>query len=115
MSELVPACAGLTELFYSDRRDDRRKAALVCSRCPLLDACRERVLTCANLEYGVWAGMTEGERDRARAARREQERADAASGYAAYCKGWCWSCATGDHAGCRRRRCSCDRCSAVAA
>lgn len=41
-----------------------RAAKQVCAACPVLDACREFALH--NQVHGIWGGMTEAERDRAR-------------------------------------------------
>ena len=67
MSGPKPACAGKTDLFFSDNRHDRRLAASICQSCPLLEDCRERVMSSPHVEKGVWAGMTEDGRKRARA------------------------------------------------
>ncbi|MFC0360121.1 MULTISPECIES: WhiB family transcriptional regulator [Kytococcus] len=42
------------------RRDERAKR--VCRRCPVIEKCREHALA-AREPYGVWGGLTEGERE----------------------------------------------------
>ena len=69
MTDVRPACAGKTDLFFSDNRHDRVKAQSICMGCPLLEECRERVLHApARERFGVWAGMTEDKLRRARMA-----------------------------------------------
>ncbi|MGC5627323.1 WhiB family transcriptional regulator [Georgenia sp. Z1344] len=41
------------------RRDDAAKA--ICSRCPVIEQCRDHALTVRE-PYGVWGGMSEDER-----------------------------------------------------
>jgi WhiB family redox-sensing transcriptional regulator len=44
------------------RRQRREEAAkALCTRCPVLDACREHALTVQE-PYGVWGGLSESER-----------------------------------------------------
>lgn len=44
-----------------------RRAKALCERCPVLDACREHALRVRE-PYGVWGGLTEGEREQILAA-----------------------------------------------
>ena len=69
MSDPKPACAGKTDLFFSENKRDRNLAASICQGCPLLEDCRDRVLHApARERFGVWAGMTEDKLRRARSA-----------------------------------------------
>ena len=50
-------------LFYPEKNNEGgviAKAKLVCSRCPVLDACRRHGID--HEHHGIWGGMTEGER-----------------------------------------------------
>lgn len=69
---IVPACYRQTDLFYGDYSDLREepqkeklerewKAKRVCSQCELILPCRTFALR-TDEEYGVWGGMTPGER-----------------------------------------------------
>ncbi|AZA09926.1 MULTISPECIES: WhiB family transcriptional regulator [Corynebacterium] len=40
-----------------------RRAKEICQTCPVLKACREHALSTGEV-YGIWGGMTEGERQR---------------------------------------------------
>ena len=58
------------EIFFSteeEPREDRiareRRAKDICAQCPALAMCREFALSTRE-PYGVWGGMTEGERRR---------------------------------------------------
>lgn len=58
------------EIFFSteeEAREDRvareDRAKDICARCPVLAQCREFALSTRE-PYGVWGGMTEGERRR---------------------------------------------------
>lgn len=63
------ACAGMdTDLFFPHRGDDCRPAKLVCDRCPVREACLEYALVNGE-RHGVWGGLSERERRRARRAR----------------------------------------------
>ncbi|MCW2830044.1 MAG: transcription factor WhiB [Aeromicrobium sp.] len=63
------ACMGVdSEVFFSPeaergaKRERREEAAKRwCHRCPVLDECREHALRVRE-PYGVWGGLTEGER-----------------------------------------------------
>lgn len=70
--KLVPACQRQTDLFYGDYSDLREepqdekleredKAKQVCQTCELIFPCRTFALN-KEEEYGVWGGMTPGER-----------------------------------------------------
>ncbi|WP_042433479.1 WhiB family transcriptional regulator [Streptacidiphilus anmyonensis] len=72
------ACAAVdTRLFFHPAGErgrtfeEREEAAKrVCAGCPVLAQCREYALRCAE-EYGVWGGLTEGERGDVLRRRRE--------------------------------------------
>lgn len=58
------------EIWFStedESRDERiareARAKQICEMCPVLAACREFALTTRE-PYGVWGGLTEGERRR---------------------------------------------------
>lgn len=53
------------ELFFVSPGDDPAPAKAVCARCPVLAGCRQHALGIPGLA-GIWAGMTEGERDQER-------------------------------------------------
>lgn len=60
-------CSGKTDLFFgpsTERAANRRKreceAKSICAKCPVLENCRQYIQT--HSEYGIWAGMTEEER-----------------------------------------------------
>lgn len=65
------ACASLdSSMFFSPEaergakrtaREDRAKA--ICAQCPVIDRCRQHALETRE-PYGVWGGMTAGERVR---------------------------------------------------
>lgn len=62
-------CAGKTNLFFDsptekavDRRKREKEAKAICADCPVYSQCLEYITTHA--EYGIWAGMTEEERQR---------------------------------------------------
>ena len=73
-----PACAGMTELFFSERTKDMRAAQTVCSTCPSRQSCLDAAR--ANPPFaGVWGGVifVNGEelltkRGRGRPAKNEQ-------------------------------------------
>lgn len=49
-------CDGLTDLMFSDDRDDIAVAREVCAGCPVAERCLERAV--ANHErFGMWAGF----------------------------------------------------------
>lgn len=60
------ACKGLGRLMFPETGESTVHAKRVCRDCTVLDACREYALTMPALELGVWAGMSETERQRAR-------------------------------------------------
>lgn len=70
--QLRSLCRGAgSELFFhpenerGPRRAEREAAAkAVCRQCPVLATCREHALA-SHEPYGVWGGMSEGERARA--------------------------------------------------
>ncbi len=70
--KIIPGCAGQTDLFYGDYSDLREepqdeklvredKAKKVCQTCEMIWPCRTMALRTEE-EYGVWGGMTPGER-----------------------------------------------------
>ena len=65
-----PACAGKTGLFFSENRHDRRLACSICQGCPVLETCLEKALNYPERLYGVWGGLTEDQRRRARTSMR---------------------------------------------
>jgi WhiB family redox-sensing transcriptional regulator len=80
------ACAGLgTERFFhpdgerGQRRAGREVAAkAVCADCPVRAACAGHALQVRE-PYGVWGGMTEGEREEILAAQAAAQRSATAS------------------------------------
>jgi WhiB family redox-sensing transcriptional regulator len=68
--QLLGACRTQdTELFFhpegerGPRRSGREAAAkAVCGPCPVLEMCRQHALS-AREPYGVWGGLSEGERE----------------------------------------------------
>lgn len=68
-------CDGMDpELFFPTSGNDRQieAAKAVCATCPVLGLCREHGIR--HEKWGVWGGMTEGER------RKERKRRKAAFG-----------------------------------
>lgn len=61
-------CAGSTE-WFSDNPKEQRRAAALCSACSWLTACRNYA-TAANTTHGVWGGTTPADRKRERRQRR---------------------------------------------
>ncbi len=67
--QLRAECRGLgSEVFFhpSDERGPARtrreeQAKDICGRCPVLERCRQHALDTRE-PYGVWGGLTEGER-----------------------------------------------------
>jgi WhiB family transcriptional regulator, redox-sensing transcriptional regulator len=64
------------ELFFGpegetrfDRRRRENRAVAVCASCPVLARCRRHALLMPE-QYGVWGGLTPGQRNAARRARR---------------------------------------------
>lgn len=68
--QLLGTCRGAdSELFFHPEgerglpRAHRELAAkALCARCPVLDSCREAALV-AREPYGIWGGLSEGERE----------------------------------------------------
>ena len=58
-----PRCGepGDHELWTSEDRDDRRRAAELCTRCPVLSACAEAAEE-LDERHHVWAGQDRGGR-----------------------------------------------------
>ena len=64
------ACAGADiETFFPSRGEDCRDARLICDGCPVREACLDFALTTGQA-FGVWGGLTEHQRRRARQERR---------------------------------------------
>ncbi len=69
--QLHGACRGRdSNLFFHPEgergavRDAREAAAKrICAQCPVIEACRRHALA-SREPYGVWGGMSEGERER---------------------------------------------------
>jgi WhiB family redox-sensing transcriptional regulator len=62
----------------SAERDRREQVALTfCAGCPVADVCREHAMAVPEA-YGVWGGLSEGERGAERAAERRRQRETAA-------------------------------------
>ena len=55
------------EIFFPDPGDDLEPARAICARCPVTAECREYAIPISEL-HGVWGGMSEHERRRARRA-----------------------------------------------
>ena len=81
MDDVKPKCADKTDLFFSELGHERQAAIRICQTCPLLEACRERVLASPHRERGVWGGMSEGERAKVRRMRRRVAACGTESGY----------------------------------
>lgn len=62
------------DIFFPDSRaDDAIQPALnTCRRCPVRPQCRDYALATPGL-YGVWGGLTQGERDRMHRRRRFED------------------------------------------
>jgi hypothetical protein len=66
------ACVGLTDLFFPSENEDRNgrqygrslyhNARPVCMACPVRVHCLERALTEGDVDYGMFGGMSPGER-----------------------------------------------------
>lgn len=55
------ACAGKSELFFSDHLASTvKKAKAICAECVVQPECLEHAMN--NIEAGVWGGMTANER-----------------------------------------------------
>lgn len=50
-----------TSVFFSDDKRNRRHARLICSTCPVRQACLEYALEVEE-PYGIWGGLDEKER-----------------------------------------------------
>lgn len=60
-SDPSPACSPETsELFYSYKADEIRKAKEICNSCPLKRACLENALETSEI-FGVWGGASYSE------------------------------------------------------
>ena len=60
------ACRRLpTEIFFPTRGEDVEAARAVCAACPVVGECRAYALAVPGLK-GIWAGMSECERERGR-------------------------------------------------
>ena len=81
--QLRGACRGEnSEVFYHPdgergraRAERENRAKAICHTCPVISLCREHALESAE-PYGVWGGMSEGERNkelRARALQRKHK------------------------------------------
>jgi len=57
----VPCVANPTSAWTSDDAAEQHEVARLCSRCPVLDACRT-YLTKQGERSGVWAGTTTADR-----------------------------------------------------
>ena len=62
------SCKGKTQIFFgtstertSERRKRERVAKQICATCPVFSNCRSYISK--NPEYGIWAGLTEEERE----------------------------------------------------
>lgn len=54
----LAACAGMPgDTFYADRPTEMQRAKDICATCPVITECRN-----AADAFGVWGGMTPGER-----------------------------------------------------
>lgn len=53
------------EAFFPEKGDNPLAAKMICSRCDVLDKCREWALE-TNQRFGVWGGMSEKDRRKAR-------------------------------------------------
>ena len=51
------------ELFFSNEENDRERALLYCSSCPVRTECLEHALATREV-YGIWGGTDEQERKR---------------------------------------------------
>lgn len=63
-------CVGTTDLFYNRedepravRRRKEEEAKRLCTTCPVIVECRQHAMSNREL-YGVWGGLSEGERHR---------------------------------------------------
>jgi WhiB family redox-sensing transcriptional regulator len=62
------ACRGADKnLFFPERGDADavRAAKAICASCPVLESCRRHALATPR-ERGIWGGLTDSERDKAR-------------------------------------------------
>lgn len=71
----------VAHLFFSDDQADQALARSVCQNCPVLAECRDYVLNCPQREYGIWAGMSEDQRNRARRRPRSTAKCGTEGGY----------------------------------
>ena len=54
------------ELFFPAKTDSLDAARNICAHCPVRDACRAYAIAAGPALKGVWGGLSERERDRAR-------------------------------------------------
>jgi WhiB family redox-sensing transcriptional regulator len=67
--QLQAACRGMSSAFFFHPEGERgpararreAKAKAVCFQCPALEQCRRHALA-VHEPYGIWGGMSEGER-----------------------------------------------------
>lgn len=79
--QLSGSCRGMDSAFFFHPEGERGQARVkrearakaVCRDCPVLDLCRRHALE-AEEPYGVWGGMSEGERENVLKARRRSIR-----------------------------------------
>jgi WhiB family transcriptional regulator, redox-sensing transcriptional regulator len=68
--QLHAACRGIDSAVFFHPENERgpakhrrdRRAKQVCTRCPVIEACRRHALE-VHEPYGVWGGMTVAERE----------------------------------------------------
>lgn len=74
--QLHGSCRGMDSRFFfhpegergSARTNREARAKAICASCPVLDPCQGHALAVAE-PYGVWGGLSEGEREQIRARR----------------------------------------------
>lgn len=74
------ACRGASDIFFPDSQlvENLRPAQAICATCPVREPCLNWALD-TNQEFGVWGGMTEGDRKRLRRRRYRAGRSAVAS------------------------------------
>lgn len=60
------------EAFFPEKGESNREAKRICAECPLQVACLSFALTNGE-EYGVWGGLSTGERKRLRRSSRRRK------------------------------------------
>jgi WhiB family redox-sensing transcriptional regulator len=78
--QLQAACRGMDSSFFFHPERERgpakaqreQRAKEVCRHCPVIEPCRRHALA-AQEPYGVWGGLSEGEREQIVRRRRTQE------------------------------------------